>query len=68
MVAQVCAVNNNRMSVSGIARNGNRVVFDDDRSYIEDKASGERTWMHKVDGMFMLKLWVSRKSSQDGGF
>ena len=68
VVAQVCAANKNLMSVSAIARNGNRVVFDDDGSYIEDKASGEKTWMHKVDGMYVLKLWVSKKSSKAAGF
>ena len=68
VVAQICAVNKNLMSISKIAKQGNRVVFDDDGSYIEDKTSGERTWMHKVDGMYMLKMWVSRKSSQEAGF
>ena len=68
VVAQICAANKNVMSVSKVAKQGNRIVFDDDGSYIEDKSSGERIWMHKVDGMYMLKMWVSRKSSQDAGF
>ena len=68
MVAQICAVNKNLMSVSKITKQGNRIVFDDDGSYIDDKSSGERTWMHKVDGMYMLKMWVSRKSTQEAGF
>ena len=48
------------MSVSKVAAQGNRVVFDDDGSYIEDKVSGERTWTQQVGGMYMLKMWVSR--------
>ena len=37
MTAQVCAVNKTLMGVSKIARAGNRVIFDSDGSYIEDK-------------------------------
>ena len=62
VIAQVCVVTKNLLSVSGMTRNGHRVVFDDDGSYIEDKASGEKSWMHKVNGMYMLKLWVSKKN------
>ena len=35
VVAQVCDVNKPLMSVKKIARHGNRVVFDEDGSYIE---------------------------------
>ena len=45
------------MNVSKVAAQGNRVVFDDEGSYIEDKASGERTWMQQAGGMYMLKMW-----------
>ena len=41
MTAQNCAVKKTLMSVSKIASKGNRVVFDDDGSYIESKATGE---------------------------
>ena len=68
VTAQICAVNKNLMSVSKIAAQGNRVVFDDDGSYIEDKNPGERTWMHQVQGMYMIEMWVSRKSTKDAGF
>ena len=50
MIAQICAVNRTLMSVSKIASKGNRVVFDDDGSFIEDKSTGERTWMTPVGG------------------
>ena len=68
VTAQVCAVNNTLMSVSKVAAQGNRVIFDDDGSCIEDKVSGERTWMKQVGGMYMLKMWVSRKTTKGAGF
>ena len=63
MTAQICAVNKTLMSVSKIAKAGNRVVFDDDGSYIEDKHTGERIWMEQIGGMYSVKMWVSRKTS-----
>ena len=68
MTAQICAVNKTLMSVSKIASKGNRVVCDDDGSYIEDKATGEITWMQQVGGMCHIKMWVSRKSISEAGF
>ena len=68
MTAQVAAINKMLMSVSKVARKGNRVVFDSDGSYIEDKASGERTWMRESGGMYYIDMWVSRKSSAEAGF
>ena len=66
--SQVCAVNKTLMSVSKMTAQGNRVVFDDDGSYIEDKSSGDVTWMKQVGGMYMLKMWVSRKTTKEAGF
>ena len=37
---------------------GNRVIFDSDGSYIENKASGEKTWLKEKGGMYVLRLWV----------
>ena len=68
MTAQVAAINKTLMSVSKVVRKGNRVVFDGEGSYIEDKASGERTWMRENGGMYYIDMWVSRKSSSDAGF
>ena len=61
-------MNKTLMSVSEIAAQGNRVVFEDEGSYVEEKASGDRTWMQQVGGMYMLKMWVSIKSINDAGF
>ena len=57
ITAQVCAVNKTLMSVNKIANKGNRVVFDDDGSYIEDKTTEDRTYMTQVGGMYSLKMW-----------
>ena len=58
ITAQICDVNKGLLSVKKMARAGNRIVFDDDGSYIEDKKSGEKMWLKEKDGMYMLKLWV----------
>ena len=60
MTVQIGAVNKTGMSVSKIARAGNRVVFDSEGSYIEDKHTREKLWMTKVGGMYSVKMWVSR--------
>ena len=46
----------------------NRVIFDDEGSYILDKSTGE--WMAmKDDGkMYTLKLWVCREGDEDKDF
>ena len=57
MTAQICAVNKTLMSVSQVTAQGNRVVFDDDGSFIEDKATGEKLWVEESGGMYMFKMW-----------
>ena len=52
VTTQVCAVNKTLMSVSKITSKGNRVVFDDDGSFIESKATGERSWLTQSGGMY----------------
>ena len=61
-------MNKTLRSVSKVAAQGNRVIYDDDGSYIEDKSSGERIWMENVGGMYMIKMWVSRKTTKEAGF
>ena len=46
------------LSVKKLIVAGNRVVFDESGSYIEDKKNGERMWLREDKGMFMLKMWV----------
>jgi len=62
ITAQVCGVNKPLLSVRKVMAGGRRVVFDDDGSYIESKATGERTWLKESGGMFMLKMWVQRQA------
>ena len=60
ITAQVCSVNKALLSVRKMTKAGNRVVFDDEGSYVEDKKTGERMWMKEEGGMYMLKMWVRK--------
>ena len=62
ITAQVCDVNKALMSVKKVMRAGNRVVFDEDGTYVEDKTTGEKIWARDEGGMFMVRLWVNRKA------
>lgn len=64
-VAQVAEVTQNLMSVNACLKNGNRVVFDEDGSYIEDKTSGTMNWLDRRDDVWTIKLWVL--NTQGGG-
>ena len=63
ITAQVCDVNKPLLSVKKVMSAGNRVVFDDEGSFIEDKATKERMWLTEQHGMFMLKMWVQKDST-----
>ena len=41
---------------------GSRVVFDEEETYIEDRATGEQIWATDYARMFMVKMWVNRKA------
>jgi hypothetical protein len=58
ITAQVCSVNKAFLSVPKAVKAGNRVIFDDEGSYIENKATGEVTWLVEEGGMYALKMWV----------
>ena len=60
MTLQVCDVNQGLLSVSKVAGAGNRVVFDEQGSYIENKSSGQISWLKERNGMYILSLWVKR--------
>ena len=60
LCAQVCDVNKALLSVRRVMAAGNRVVFDSDGSFIEDKSTGERMWMREERGLFMTKLWIKK--------
>ena len=63
LVLQVCEVNQGLISASKLAAAGGRVMLDDAESYVENKASGHRTWLKNRNGMFILSLWVRRQQS-----
>ena len=48
------------LSVSKVVAAGNRVVFDENGSYIENIASGEKVWLKSQGGMYMLKMYVKK--------
>ena len=58
LVAQVCGVSKALLSVSRVVKAGDKIVFDDGDSYIEDKASGERIRIQEDGGMYAVKMWV----------
>ena len=70
MDVQIAEVKKTLGSVRRICEAGNRVVFDEDGSYVENKSSGERTALQKEKGSYVLTLWVPRESGpkQKGPF
>ena len=53
-------MNKGLLAVKKACKAGNRVVFDESGSYIEDKCSREKTWFEEKDGIYTLSLWVRR--------
>ena len=60
ITAQVCDVNKALLSVRKVMKAGNRVVFDEEGSFIEDKETNEKIWLREEQGMFMVKMWVKK--------
>ena len=58
--AQVCDVNQPLLSVRRVVAAGNRVVFDDTGSYIENKKDGSKIWMGDSQGMYTPKMWIKK--------
>lgn len=65
LTAQVAGVNKALLSVSKVVKASNRVVFDGEGCYIEDKKTGDKMWLRESGGMFMLKMWAN---NSDSGF
>ena len=55
---QVAAVDKPLLSVSGVVKRGNRVVFDPQGSYIENLHTWEVTPVYEVNGMYPLPTWI----------
>ena len=66
MKVTVADVNKVLASVSKICECGNKVVFDEDGSYIEDKRTKQRTPIHKRNSVYVmeLKVWNDSKDKR----
>ena len=65
LTMQVAEVNRALLSVSKCVDGGNRIVFDEGWSYIEDKRTGQRTTIERRGGLYVLETWVrSRQNDQ----
>ena len=64
---QVAAVNRPLLSVSKAIDSGNKVVFDKEWSYTENKGTGERTTLNRQGGLFTLDAWVKARPMGDPG-
>ena len=60
MTAQVCEVNKALLSVSKVVNAGNRVVFEAEGSYVQDRTTMEKMYLKEVGGMYMMKMWVKK--------
>ena len=59
MTFQVTDVTKALGSVSKIVAHGNKVVFDESGSFIENKRSRERLWMREENGVYVLDVYVA---------
>ena len=62
---QVCDINKCLLSVSKMVEKGNRVVFDQGGSYIEDRQTKEKMYLEERRGLYVLKLWTKPAGKQD---
>ena len=65
---QISDVHKTLAAVSKISRAGNRVVFDEEGSYIYNKASGLSTPMHPKNGIYFVHIWVLVPKVSSGRF
>ena len=65
MTFQVTDVTKALGSVSKIVANGNKVVFDESGSFIENKRSRERLWMREENGVYVLDVYVAPPDSHE---
>ena len=62
LTAQVCNVNKGLLSVMKVVKAGNRVIFDSNGSYIQDKKTGECMTLTEKNGLYMLRMWTKGSS------
>ena len=66
MTFQAAPVSKPLGSVKRMCASGHRVMFDDDGSYIQNKATGEVNWLREESGNYMLDFWVVPPSESVG--
>ena len=64
LVFHVCDVTKPLGRVSRICSKGNRVVLDEEGSYIMQKATGHKVPLVQRDGVYVLEAWVWKKKKQ----
>ena len=57
---QIAEVKKALASVRAICEGGNRVIFDQEGSYIENKATGKRTKMEQGPNGYTVSIWVPK--------
>ena len=67
MTGQVCKVNKFLAAASRVCEANNRVVLDDDGSYVENKVTGQKTKVSKVDGTYRFRIWVKKSKKLSSG-
>ena len=70
MTFQMADINKPLASVRRMCEAGNRVVFDEEGSYIENKKTGRKTGMQKERGVYVLTVKVPKamEESREMGF
>lgn len=66
MTAQVAKITKPLCSVRRMTQAGNRDVFDEAGSYVENKATGERTEIHESKGDYHMEVWVDNRPGENG--
>jgi len=64
---QIGAVQKPLASVRKICSGGNRVVFDNESSYVENKKTGKRTEIVKEGGTYAVIMWVKGETDKSKG-
>ena len=67
MTAQVADITKPLCSVRRMTQAGNRVVFDDTGSYVENKQTGEITTINETRGDYHMVVWVDHKRETKQG-
>ena len=65
MIMQVAAVTKPLGSVRAFVKAGNRVTFDDEDSFIENKSTGAKTATDDRNGAYVFDVWIPWGSREE---